>query len=146
MSTADEDSFIVIEETPSMLQFSLLDSISSNRSNEQSAKLHESNASAVDTNSSLFSSALPQTTDSVDAMPKIDKNVENTSIQSNGSMLSNVSHVTSAHTNTQKSHDGNGHFTPTSNNTLAHSFLLGDINCDIMKVNEFFFPKRIHSI
>lgn len=136
MSTDEDLSFVVIEQTPSMLQFSLLDSISSECSNEQSTKSHETNAIVDDTNSSLFASALPQTTNSVDVLPKIDKNVENASIHSNGLMLSNVSNV-STNTNTQKSYEGNGHYTPTSKSSLAHSFLLGDINCDIMKVNNF---------
>lgn len=129
MST-DEDSFIVIEETPSMLQFSILDSISSNRSNGPSS---ETNAHVDEINSSLFASALPpQPSDGVALTPKIDKNFENTSIKSNGMMHSNVSNI-SAHT--QKSLESNGLQTSSPKSSLAHSFLLGDINCDLMKVN-----------
>lgn len=128
--SADEDSFIVIEETPSMLQFSLLDSIASNRSIEPGPKL---NGIVDEPNSSLFASALPPShTNSVDVTSKNDKKDEQISFQSNEMMHSNVSNASA---NTPKSFELNGLQTPSPKSTLAHSFLLGDINCDIMKVN-----------
>lgn len=127
--SADEDSFIVIEETPSMLQFSLLDSITSNRSNDQGKK---PNDIVDETNSSLFASALsPSHTNSVEVTSKSDKKDENVSLHSIEMMHSNVSNASA---NTHKSFEMNGLQMPSPKSTLAHSFLLGDINCDIMKV------------
>lgn len=133
--SADEDSFIVIEETPSMLQFSLLDSIASNRSIEPESGQKSVNGTVNETNSSLFASALsPSHTNSVDFTSRNDKKDEQTSLQSNGMMHSNVSNASAS---TPKPFELNvlQTPTPTPKSTLAHSFLLGDINCDIMKVN-----------
>lgn len=129
--SADEDSFIVIEETPSMLQFSLLDSLASKRTNEQDPKL---DGVLNETTSSLFASALSPSshTNSVDASPENGKKDENISLQSESmmhSIVSNASHGSS------KPFKSNGLQTPTPKSTLAHSFLLGDINCDTMKVS-----------
>lgn len=125
----DEDSFIVIEETPSLLQYSILDSIS-NHPIEQDTKLHSTNVIGDETNTTLFASALSNSNQNVDATPSIDNCAEKFSIKTEEMMQSDLTNVS---TNTQKSSEFNGHNTPMSKKTLAHSFLLGDINCDIMK-------------
>lgn len=131
--SVDEDSFIVIEETPSMLQYSILDSMSSNRSIEHDTKLDGTNVSGDETNTALFASALSQSSpSSVDAVPKIAANIDDLSIQSDG--LAMPTNQTNVSTHSQKSAEVSGHHAPMSKSTLAHSFLLGDINCDIMKV------------
>lgn len=135
--SGNEDSFIVIEETPSMLQYSILDSISSNCAIEQDTTQHSKSVIGDETNTTLFASALSQSNQDVDVMSNIDKCVENLSIQSVELMQSNVTNVSA---NTQKSSECYGHHVPMSKNTLAHSFLLGDIDCDIMKVRE----ERVH--
>lgn len=130
--SADEDSFIVLEETPSMLQFSILDSISSNRPIEQDTKLHSTNVISDETNTTLFTSAFSQDNQNVDLSSYIDdKSVECLSMKCDEMMQSNVSDIS---TNTPKSSEVSASHTSISKNTLAQSFLLGDIDCDIMKV------------
>lgn len=122
--SVDEDSFIVIEETPSMLQFSLLDQSSTN------------NASITE-NNSLFETCSFQ-------QQQLDKEIDNTtnnvkSIDSNYASKSTSSSeklFSFSPTKQPKSNDS-AHTSP--NLTLAQSFLLGNINCDTMKVSKFHY-------
>lgn len=122
-----DDSFIVLEETPSMLQFSLLDTSISN--NEIDTNSMDKSLCTIDINPILLSTSslkvADQTKDTTNDFSPIAKipailPVNNISTES---VSNNI--------------DKNRQQKQTSlNTTLAQSFLLGDINCDrILKVN-----------
>lgn len=102
----DEESFIVLEETPSMLQFSLLDSLMSNTS----IKKDDSNET------------IPSILQGVN---RTESNPTNGAVFEIDSPLSSLSSIK----NSMDVYAG----TPLKT-TLAQSFLLGDINCDKIKV------------
>lgn len=103
----EEESFIVLEETPSMLQFSLLNS----------PDYHTEKSSLYDTHCSIGSDIQKSNKTHM----KIDKNLQDVE-----NYLSSVS-LGSSSTNDQVS----------PRTTLAQSFLLGDINCDKLKVIKY---------
>lgn len=107
----DEESFIVLEETPSMLQFSLLDSSMSNTSIKKD-----------DSNETIPS--ILQGVNRTEPPTKI-SNPTNGAVFEFDSPLSSLSSIK----NSMDVYTGKPLKT-----TLAQSFLLGDINCDKIKV------------
>lgn len=131
--SVDEDSFIVIEETPSMLQFSILDESSAN------------SASIIENNSLFETNSLQQQLDKI-----IDNTANNVkSMDTKYATSSSEKLFSISPTKQPNSNDTSAHTSP--NLTLAHSFLLGNINCDTMKVKimyiisfvKFIYCKRI---
>lgn len=128
--SADEESFIVLDETPSMLQYSILDASLLNTESIISEK------SLNSANNLLLSNALQNDgqSSSIDTSEKIGTNCttstrislsENQSKSVQSSFKSSQQPVLS---------EINGRPHPTT--TLAQSFLLGAIDCDTMKVRK----------
>lgn len=129
--SADEDSFVVLEETPSMLEFSVLESLSS------ATDCVISNRSPIEKNSEMINSSLQRENDNAKILEKPEQKPKfgtsnifsNLYIGENSSKLQNTS--LNDTTTEMMSEPYNG---GSPKSTLAHSFLLGDINCDKMKV------------
>lgn len=111
----DEESFIVLEETPSMLQFSLLDSLTSNTSNKDDSI---ENSAQNETETTSIVKMDKQHSPLCNVSKKKDERMNSAIIDSDPPNI--VSDPLKA--------------------TLAQSFLLGDINCDKMKV-----PYSVHA-
>lgn len=121
--SADEESFIVLEETPSMLQFSLLDSLTLNSQND-TLDSTDTIASNVKINGSAISDYPSRS-----QPPSIQNAQQMKSMENDHSFASlNAENISSMMTQNEVSCQ-----TPPKT-TLAQSFLLGDINCDKMKV------------
>lgn len=118
-----EESFIVLEETPSMLQFSLLDSLTLNSEN-----VLENNAS-IESNINTNGSANNPDHINLLAEPsmKFDSKIKSTDNDLSFASLNAESIASVMTQNEEKSRSP-------PKTTLAQSFLLGDINCDKMKV------------
>lgn len=121
--SADEESFIVLEETPSMLQFSLLDSLTLNSHNETL-----DNTDTIKFNVNIIESATSDHSVRLEE-PSIKFEEQIKSTESDLSFASlNAESISTAMAQSEDSSK-----TPPKT-TLAQSFLLGDINCDKMKV------------
>lgn len=119
--SAEEESFIVLDDTPSMHQFSLLDS-------------SISESEVILGNNSLFATNIDnerRNQDSLDVFFEAPSK-RNGNLQPATDNLPSVSMKEEGNTPTNN-HLSNCLVPP--NATLAQSFLLGDINCDKMKVN-----------
>lgn len=129
--SADEESFIVLDETPSMLQYSILDasllnteSIISTDSLNSASNLLLSNALQNDGQSS-----------SIDTSKKTSANcIKSTSLNEIQPKLVQSSFKSSQQPVLSEINELNGRPHPTT--TLAQSFLLGAIDCDTMKVRK----------
>lgn len=123
--SADEDSFIVLEETPSMLQFSILDTSAVNKQCAENNGLFETNTFLSDNEIDIGDMRVKQEiVNASNVLNLIETKGENqpTAVTASTEMKKQMLHeVIFAH-----------QATPTI--SLAHSFLLGDINCDKMKV------------
>lgn len=133
--SADEESFIVLDETPSMLQYSILDASLLNT--ESIISEHSLNSA----NNLLLSNALQNDSQSssMDTSEKMSANC----IASTANDLSRISLNENQPKSVQSSFKSsqqpvlseiNGRPHPTT--TLAQSFLLGAIDCDTMKVRK----------
>lgn len=131
MSATDEESFIVIDETPSMLQFSLLDSLTLNSTND----LEHENSIASHTNG-ITSNENGNINFNIKPMEQSSIKLEN-SMRNAENDVSFGSFNADSFQSATTQHDLIGQTPPKT--TLAQSFLLGDINCDKMKVWIFIF-------
>lgn len=123
--SAIDDSFIVLEETPSMLQFSLLDS---------SILDSETLTKSIDTKSL---STIEISASSTKFDDKIKDSIADLSSEFLSTSITKTQPVNyiSAENVLNDVDDRQKTQTPPKT-TLAQSFLLGDINCDKMKVNK----------
>lgn len=129
--SAIDDSFIVLEETPSMLQFSLLDS--SILDTEITTKSIDTNKSlsSLEINASASSEISTKFNDKIkDAIAELSSEILSTSI----TKTQPVNYISSE--NVLNDVDDRQQNQTPPKTTLAQSFLLGDINCDKMKVNK----------
>lgn len=132
--SGDEESFIVLDETPSMLQYSILDASLLN--DESIISKNHLNCSA---NSSLLSNDVHL--NSIDTLAKKSANPdtsaanERTGQSINEMQLKSVSSPFTSASQPVLSEMNGGRQHPTTT-TLAHSFLLGAIDCDTMKVRK----------
>lgn len=139
--SADEDSFIVLDETPSMLQYSILDSstlsgdsiierqsVITNGSEKPNDIWYKEPAkvSVVDGPSKASIPSSNAVEDIAQISLPISESSQETSFKSN--LVSSLTQTTSPPNTTR---------TP-AKTTLAQSFLLGAIDCDTMKVNRIF--------
>lgn len=122
--SGDEDSFIVIDETPSMFQFSMLDT--------------QNNQFAID-NSSIFESTQSNGFQLENNKPNHDSHIKHLNDTSGGSaslqsienaLISASKPIPSIKEQSLK--ESNVRTSPKT--TLAQSFLMGDINSDTIKV------------
>lgn len=133
MST-DEESFIVLDETPSMLQYSILDA---SLLNTESIISKNSLSSA---NNSLLLNALQENdgqTSSTETSEKTNANRISSTANDLSRICSNENRpksVQNSFTSSQQAVLGEINGRPHSTTTLAQSFLLGAIDCDTMKV------------
>lgn len=121
--SAEEESFIVLDETPSMLQFSLLDSLTLN--SEKDLENNHSIDSNINTNRSVNND---HTSILTEPSMKFDNKIKSTDNDLSFVSL-NAESISSVMT---QNHQEQSRSPPKT--TLAQSFLLGDINCDKMKV------------
>lgn len=131
--SADEESFIVLEETPSMLQFSLLDSLTLN-SQGDTLESADTTKSSININGSVINGSVVNGSASTDHPSRS----QEPSFQFGNQMKSTESDLSFASLNaesissTMTQNEVKSRTPPKT--TLAQSFLLGDINCDKMKV------------
>lgn len=131
--SADEDSFVVLEETPSMLEFSVLESLSS------ATERVSASWNRTEKNSEMINSSLERENDNIkilqisDEKPKLGASniFANLHIGENSSNIQNISPNDTTVEILSGTYNGES---TSPKSTLAHSFLLGDINCDKMKV------------
>lgn len=125
MSTTD-DSFIVLEETPSMLQFSLLGTSILDNGTKTNSIDDTKYFSGLEFSPSVTSGCLTDLNGAIkNSIANLSSVSEYPSTSATKSQSVNIDTKIGDHQQKQ---------TPPKT-TLAQSFLLGDINCDKMKVN-----------
>lgn len=132
--SADEESFIVLDETPSMLQYSILDVSSFNTESIISKNsLYMTNNSSVahslevdGKNKSIEASDLKSSVDTTSTVDDLARMTLNGNVRkSSTNSISSLQQPVLSETNGRQQ----------SKATLAQSFLLGAIDCDTMKVS-----------